>query len=127
MDEIEKLHLMADLLESFCELNHGPNSIKEDHPASDYIIIPFGYNENKVSSVAKREIVIPICSDCAAALMGNEWTLLYCFECSNSQWVCRDIAKNKYRHNILWLRGCPDCTNKFGGLYFNDIQTINEN
>lgn len=120
MDEIDELHLIADLSESFCELNHGPQTIKEDFPASDYIIVPFGYKKDEVIDVAAREMVIPICSECAMALLGNDWTLIYCFECNSSQWVYRKMAKNKYRHNILWLRGCIKCNNEFGGLYFND-------
>jgi hypothetical protein len=70
-----------------------------------------------------RDLVIPVCFDCALALKGDEWTLLYCFECASSRWVCRRLAKNNYRHHILWMRGCPDCTNEFGGLYFTDVPT----
>ena len=55
-------------------------------------------------------------------LIGEEWTLLYCFECNASRWVNRELAKNSYRHHILWLRGCPECNSAFGGLYFNDAK-----
>jgi len=121
MDEIYRLQLLSDLVENHCELNHGPDTRPEDYPACDYIVASFGYNENDIEEVAVRELVIPVCAACAKALLGDEWTLLYCFECAGSRWVSRKYAKNHYRHHILWLRGCPDCTNKFGGLYFNEI------
>ena len=124
MDEIDKIQLLADLEEAHCELNHGPNTNPEDFPASDYITIPFGYEENSIKTVTVRDLVIPVCMDCIEALIHEEWTLLYCFECSHSRWVSRKLAKNNYRHHVLWLRGCPDCTNKFGGLYFNDVDQI---
>lgn len=124
MNEIDKLRLLAELDSEYCELNHGPETRHEDFPATDYIIMPFGYEENEISDVAVREMVVPVCYDCAQALLGEEWTLLYCFECCCSHWVYRQMAKNQYRHHILWLRGCPDCTNEFGGLYFNDIKGV---
>ncbi len=120
MNAIDKIILLADLGDKYCELNHGPDTRKEDHPATNYLVIPFGYSENSVIDVAVRKMVIPICQECADALSGEEWTLLYCFECNSSHWVYRKLAKNSYRHHILWLRGCPDCTNEFGGLYFAD-------
>lgn len=124
MNEIDKVQLLANLDHEFCGLNHGPHMRKEHFPASDYIIMPFGYAENEVTDVAVREMVVPVCHACATALLGNEWTLLYCFECCSSQWVYRKLARNSYRHHILWLRGCPKCGGKFDGLYFNDMQSI---
>ncbi len=53
---------------------------------------------------------------------GGKWTLLFCLDCGTSRWVYRELAKNSYRHHILWLKGCPDCSNTFGGLYFTDRQ-----
>ncbi len=127
MNEIDRLQLLSELSHDFCELNHGPDSRKEDHPASDYIVMPFGYAENEITDVAAREMVVPVCLECAEALLGEEWTLLYCFECCSSQWVNRKLAKNRYRHHILWLRGCPHCACEFGGLYFNDLTAITDN
>jgi hypothetical protein len=124
MNEIDRIQLLAELSHESCELNHGPGVRREDFPASDFIVMPFGYAENEMIDVAVRELVVPVCYDCATALLGNEWTLLYCFECCSSQWVYRKFAKNSYRHHILWLRGCPHCTNEFGGLYFNDFTAI---
>lgn len=121
MNEIDRLQLLAELDEEFCELNHGPDTARENFPATDYIVIPFGYKEDEVNEVCVRDMVVPVCYDCAHSLLGDEWTLIYCFECNSSQWVNRTLAKNSYRHHILWLRGCPGCSLEFGGLYFNDI------
>ena len=119
MNTIDKVRLLAELEESHCGLNHGPKTRLEDYPASDYIVIPFG-DTRKTTPSADRDMVVPVCLECAQALLGEEWTLLYCFECNASRWVYRSLAKNAYRHHVLWLRGCPDCTGKFGGLYFTD-------
>ena len=124
MNEIEQIRLLADLEEEHCELNHGPNTNPEEYQATDYLILPIGYQEDSIQTVTVREMVIPVCFDCAQALRHDEWTLLYCFECSHSRWVYRPWAKNTYRHHILWLRGCPDCTDIFGGLYFNDTDEV---
>ena len=67
------------------------------------------------------------CSDFAEALQGNEWTLFYCFECGSSQWVSRKHAKTRYRHNILWMSGCSECSEEFGGLYCTDFKAIADN
>jgi len=124
MHEVERLALLAQLGEEFCELNHGPGTRREDFPASDYLVMPFGYKESEVCDVAVRELVVPVCHECAQALLGNEWTLLYCFECASSQWIYRPKAKMHYRHHVLWLKGCPDCGGKFGGLYFSDLEAV---
>lgn len=118
MDAVGKLALLADLSESTCELRH----YKENPPkACDYVVVPLGYKESENVEVREKELVIPVCQECAETLQGEEWTLLYCFECNSSRWISRELAKNSYRHHVLWLRGCPDCSNKFGGLYFNDL------
>ena len=127
MDAIDTLGLLAQLEEEFCELNHGPDTSHEKHPAVDYIIQPFGYSVNEVEDFTTREMVVPVCGTCAEALHGNEWTLLYCFECNSSQWVSRSLAINRYRHNVLWLRGCPHCSEEFGGIYFTDFKAVVEN
>lgn len=124
MNEIDRLTLLAELDHECCELNHGPGTRREDFPAVDYLVMPFGYTISEVEEVAVREVVVPVCRECAEALSADEWTLLYCFECCSSQWVYRNLAKNRYRHHILWLRGCPRCTNQFGGLYFNEAKAL---
>ena len=123
MDAIDKVKMMAELSHDHCSLTHGPEISNDTIPAADYIVTPFGFEEAKGIEIAVRELIIPVCFECALALKGDEWTLLFCFECAESRWVCRKLAKNRYRHHILWLRGCPDCTNTFGGLYFTDITT----
>ena len=123
MDAIDKVRLMAELSNEHCTLNHGSGTENDKISAADYLAVSFGYAENDVQEVAVRDLIIPVCFECALALKGDEWTLLYCFECTNNRWVCRKLARNNYRHHILWLRGCPDCTNEFGGLYFADVPT----
>ncbi len=118
MNTYDKLHMLIDLTTEYCGLNHGPDTRREDYPASNYIVIPFGYQENAVTEVSVRDLVIPICLECSQALTQDEWTLIYCFECNNSRWLLRKYAKNDYRHHIIFLHGCPDCSNEFGGLYF---------
>ena len=115
MNATERLVLLAELEGEYCELHH-----KNKHHAVDYIVQPFGYRESEVVEVEKYERVIPICKECQALMCNNDWTLLYCFSCGESRWIHRPTAKNKYRHNILWLRGCPECSGQFGGLYFSD-------
>ncbi len=124
MDEIDRLQLLAQLAEEHCELNHGPQTRPEDYPASDYLVIPIGYKKNDIEEVSVRDLVIPVCIECAQALLEDEWTLLYCIDCGNSRWVCREMARNHYRHHILWLKGCPDCSYEFGGLYFNETPKV---
>jgi hypothetical protein len=121
MDAIDKVRMMAELSKDHCELNHGPGISNRNIPAADYIVMPFGYKEAEDREVAVRELIIPVCHECVRALKGDDWTLLYCFECAESRWVYRKLAKNCYRHHILWLRGCPDCSYEFGGLYFTDM------
>lgn len=123
MDTIDVVRLLSELEGEHCGLNHGPKTNPKDYQASDYIVIPFGDARAEIVT-PDRDLVVPVCRECALALVGEEWTLLYCFECNASRWVNRRMAKNKYRHHVLWLRGCPSCTNAFGGLYFNDAENV---
>ena len=124
MDRLERLQLLAELATVHCELNHGPGINKEDYPAVDYIVVRLGYKEADGKEISVRKLVIPVCFECAQALAGDEWILLYCIFCGSNQWINRQLAKLKYRHHVLWLRGCPDCTKEFGGLYFADVPTV---
>ena len=124
MDAIDTLHLLAELDGGFCELNHGPESHYKEHPATDYIVQPFGYNATDVEQVLTREMIVPVCGECAQALLSDDWTLLYCFDCCSSQWLNRHLTKNRYRHHILWMHGCPECAEELNGLYFSDIKTV---
>jgi len=121
MDALTKLGLLADLEQEHCHLNHGPGADPRAHRAANYLVVPVGFRRDDGGEQAARTLVIPVCAECAGALQGEEWTLLFCLECLGSQWIYRPLAKNRYRHHILWLRGCPKCTNRFGGLYFNDL------
>jgi hypothetical protein len=121
MDTIDAVRLLVELEGEHCGLNHGPNTRAEDYQACDFIVIPCGDTKKEIVT-PERDLVVPVCQECAQALIGEKWTLLYCFECNASRWVYRQQAKNQYRHHALWLRGCPDCANKFGGLYFNDAE-----
>ena len=115
MHDTDQLAILADM--DTCQLNHGP----EDPPkAVDVIVQRFGYMETPLVEVCKFEVVIPICMECLRSIQGHRWTLAYCFSCNASVWFDRRASKLSYRHDILWLRGCPDCTGKFGGIYFTD-------
>ena len=127
MNELDKLVLLANLEEECCELSHGPETSHLKLPAVDYLVQPFGYSHSDIEEVSVRDMVVPICIDCSRALQGNDWTLLYCFECNSSQWISRQHARLRYRHNILWLRGCPHCAGDFGGLYFSDMKALVDN
>lgn len=121
MDSFDRVGLLAELTGEHCNLNHGPQTVPADYPACNYLVLPIGYQEDSIREVSVRELVIPVCGECSQALQEDEWTLLYCFECGSNRWVCRRLAKNSYRHHVLWLRGCPDCANIFRGLFFTDF------
>ena len=55
---------------------------------------------------------IPICAECAQALCGEEWVLLYCIHCNRSQWVYRPMAKLHYGKDVhvVWMDICPWCS-----------------
>ncbi len=124
MNAIDKLGLLADLDGSFCELNHGPGVPQGDYPACNYLVVPIGYRDQSHTDIVVRELVIPVCHECAAALLGEEWTLFYCLDCGRSQWICRALARLRYRHHILWLHGCPHCAERLRGLSFNDFPAV---
>ena len=117
MIETDEVHMLAGLAGTYCQLKHAPGSKEEDYPAVDYIVAPVG---NIATEEEETKISIPVCQECAEALQGDEWTLVYCVDCLSSHWVLRAVARLNYRHHILWLKGCPDCGGKFGGLYFTD-------
>lgn len=119
----EEIHVIANLVNSHCELNHGPGIDNKDFPAVNTIIVPIGYKENDVSSVSVRNLYIPICQECQDSI-GNGWVLLYCLECCANHWVSLEKAKLNYfnqltgeNHDIIFLKGCPECSGKFGGFY----------
>lgn len=125
MDEVEKVGLRALLSAEVCGLNHGPE--RATQPATDWLVVPLGLtNELNVSEV-HQELTIPVCNECLNELMKNEseWVLLYCLDCCSSQWVARSLSRlswvNKQTlqlHKVLWLRGCPCCTNKLTSISY---------
>lgn len=127
MEGVDILGLLAELKGEYCELNHGTDSHNEKRIAVDYIIQPFGYTIADVEEVAVREMIVPVCAECAETLQGGDWTLFYCIECCSSHWVYKKFTQDRYKNNILWLRGCPECSEAFGGLYFSDFKAIVSN
>ena len=120
----EKFVLLAELHDAHCELNHGQKDDPVDHPAVNYITIPLG---DRTSKETDKELTIPVCVECLQALEGDEWTLLYCLECTASAWVCQEYAKLRYEnaktgqhYHMIALAGCPKCSKKLNGLYFVD-------
>lgn len=122
MSDFNEYVLLAELAteDIKCELNHGPDTDDVFYQAVSYIILPLGRKENNDTYKQEDELSIPVCKECAEALNENEWTLVYCVSCLSNQWIARQYSKMNYRHHILWLQGCPKCTNEFGGLYFSD-------
>ena len=120
MNDAEKLIAKFDLIDNHCYLNHGPDIDTSEIESVEQLVCPIGYNESDIVTVVKRELIIPICEECANALCENEWLLIYCIECNNNHWINREYASNKYHpsDHIIWLKGCPECTKKFGGIYF---------
>jgi hypothetical protein len=119
MDACEKFTLLFELGNTCCQLNHGPATSKEEHPAVDYVVCPLGYKDGALER-EEEKLVIPVCRCCLEGLLGKEWTLLYCLNCLASQWILRSIARLKYSHNLIWLGSCPECSREFGGIYFNE-------
>lgn len=116
MDAIDKLAILAELDSDHCQLHHGAGTNKEDYKAIDVIVKEF---QNEAGH--SKHLYIPICKYCADKMSDSNWILMYCFECDANRWVDRRMAKQNYspEHSTLWLRGCPDCTGDFGGLYFD--------
>lgn len=123
MNDTETLHLLVDLADSNCELNHG-DQVTRTPQAVDYLTLRMGYNADETS---EDKLVIPVCQDCINSLEDDEWTLIYCFECSSSQWVDQKLAKLDYtnrvtgkHHHMIGVVGCPKCSGKLTSLYFLD-------
>lgn len=96
--------MKANLVGQTCALKHGKKSLPKDHPAIDYL------SQNMVDGA----IVIPVCQECVNALHGNDWVLLYCVNCNQSQWVCKRYAKRRYKDNehVIFMTACPHCYKK---------------
>lgn len=98
----------VELEDQQCILDHKD---EEYHQAVDYLCKKIGYNIPEGNDIAEAEIRIPICQECADALLSKEWILFYCVECNSSQWLCRKHAKKEYPFdvNIIALKICPKC------------------
>jgi hypothetical protein len=116
IDHFEKLILLTELDYAYCQLDHGPYDQRENHPAIDYVVCPLGYAE---IDPPMQQLTIPVCQTCVDGLHGEEWTLLFCLNCLASKWILRPIARLKYQHHLIWLGSCPECSEKFGGIFFN--------
>ena len=127
MDVVDIPGLREQLKQEHCELNHELGTNYDKRGAVDYIIQPSGYTTSDIGEVAVRETIVPVCADCIETMLGNDWILFYCIECCCSQWVYKKLAQNYCRHNILWLLGCPECSEEFGRLYFSGIKAITGN
>ena len=124
MQKIEDLHVVIDIANSNCELNHGPNTTNEDYPAVNAIILPIGHKESEIKFVEDSKFFIPICQECLDGLTDPEWVLMVCLECCSSQWIYKPTARMNYYnkkteegYNIIWLKGCPKCGGNFNGFY----------
>jgi len=104
------------LIDQTCELEHHD---KEPHQAVEWLVCPIGLTKTQTNP-EHEQLAIPICQPCADGLTDSNWALLYCINCNNSQWIYKPHARLHYSQQIHWLKGCPKCTNKFEGLYFND-------
>ena len=93
-----------EISEEKCHLDHKDNS---EHKAIDYLCQNF---KNKYDQLDLLKI--PICGECAQALHGNEWVLIYCIHCNRSQWIHRSEAKLQYGKDVhvVWLDICPWCS-----------------
>jgi hypothetical protein len=128
LDKIDETGLRASLENEICQLNHGHQPVTlEELKAVDWLVIPMGTKLSKVEASVQNFLTVPICADCAAELIkpNSEWTLVYCLDCSANHWVLRPIAKLSYvnektaePYRILWLRGCPECSEKLNGITF---------
>lgn len=101
MNEVDRAGLYAEISKGSigCETKDCKNV------ATDFIVQPLGFNDK-----VKEEIVVPICKECIKFISGDEWVLLYCVQCLSSQWLSRSLAKRTYDSSIVWMDGCPKCS-----------------
>jgi len=113
MEETDRLHIMAELEGSNCDLEHHD---KIEHPAVDSIIVPMGFQESEGVYVQDSHFTIFVCEECMKSLCdpNDGWTLMYCLNCNNSQWIFVPYTTNpeKYTQKINWLKKCPKCKEK---------------
>lgn len=130
-NSVEKLAIIASLAEGQkCSLNHGPGV--EPPEAINVISLPIGQKINEVESRQDYEFSIYVCQECVEELanQNSDWVLMFCLSCTENHWVCKSLSKLPYEyknqatgkdHKIIWFQGCPKCSGKFGGVYFQDV------
>ncbi len=127
MYTVEIPKLITQLEGEFCELNHGPDTHYKKRVAVDFIVQPFGYTDNGIEDITMREMLGRVCSDCIETIQGKDWTLLFCIECCSNHWVYKKFTQYRYNHNILWMHGCPECSEKSGDQNLHDIKATISN
>ena len=115
-----KTYIVGAYIEAFpkCDLFHEDEF--ENIQSITAISVPFGADGHH-----SDDLILGLCDRCYSRLQDDRWMLIYCYECNGSRWIYKPEAKMEYRKDteIIWLRGCPDCSNKFGAAYFtNQIQ-----
>ena len=115
---IEDFQAILELKGEKCHLKHSPHDLAENHQAVDFICQDIGReimtDDGIMVEVLEATLRIPICKECAEALYGDDWVLLYCVGCNNSQWVCKRLSSRVYADglHIKWVDMCPNCYNK---------------
>lgn len=119
MDELDKAGLIAELVNQQCSLQHKDQG---DHPAVEYIVCPMGMKQSDIVSEVQAYHTIPICKECAESLQNDEWVLIYCYKCNESQWVYKPLSRIRYKvdQHIIWIEGCPKCSEKTRRVIHND-------
>ena len=133
MNELDKISLMREIITGNipCDLNHGKGYEGMFIQAIDYLTLPMGIIKSETIS---NHLVFAICKECIEALQSDEWVLLVCSACGATRWVNRNFSKLQYinaesgnGYDLLLLDGCPDCSGKFGGIfYFQHEQVIGD-
>jgi len=98
----------AELENETCHLKHSKEDPAENHEAVEYLCQHLG---DKNTDAVYQEIRVPVCLECAEALLNPKWILMYCVFCFRSQWVYRPLAKYNYPPGnlVYWLDVCPFC------------------
>jgi len=98
----------AELENETCHLKHSKEDPAENHKAVEYLCQRLG---DKNTDTVYQEIRVPVCLECAEAIVNPKWILMYCVFCFKSQWVYRPFAKYNYPDGnlVYWLSVCPFC------------------
>ena len=98
----------AEIENETCHLKHSKEDPSENHKAVEYLCQRLG---DKNTGTIYQEIRVPVCLECAEAIVNPKWILMYCVFCFKSQWVYRPFAKYNYPPGnlVYWLDCCPYC------------------